>query len=52
MHLEAVNKRVWRCTTRSGLSDFGNALGSRDQMSLETHLEDVIERVWRCTLRS
>jgi len=33
-------------------SELRDALGGRNQASLEMHLEDVIERVWRCTWRS
>jgi len=47
MHLEAVIERVWR----SRLSEFGDALGGCDRVSLEMQLEAVIERVWRCTCR-
>jgi hypothetical protein len=43
MHLEAVIKRVWRCTWRPRSSEFGDALGGRDQGSLEMHLEAAIE---------
>ena len=63
MHLEAVFEQVWRCTWRPRLSELRDALGGRNQASLEMHLEAeiklnselhldaVIERVWRCTWR-
>ena len=43
--------RVWRCTGRPWLSEFGDALGGRDRATLEMHWEAVIEQVWRCTGR-
>jgi len=43
MHFEVVIKRVWRCNWRSRLSELGDALGGRDQVSLEMHLEAEIE---------
>jgi len=46
MHLEAVIERVWRCTWRLRSSELRDALGGRDQTSLEIHLEGVIERDW------
>jgi len=50
-HLDTVMERVWRCTWRPWLSEFGDALGGCDWASLEIHLEAVIERVWRYTWR-
>jgi hypothetical protein len=43
IHFEAVIERVWRCNPRPRLSELGDALGSRDRVSLEMHLEDVVE---------
>jgi hypothetical protein len=33
------------------MSEFGDALGGSDRVSLDMHLEHVIARVWRCTWR-
>jgi hypothetical protein len=38
MHLEAVIERVWRCTWRPSLSEFGDALGGRDGVQLRDAL--------------
>ena len=46
MHLEAVIKRVCRCTWRPWSCE----LGGCNRASLEIHLEAVIERVWRYVL--
>jgi len=43
MHFEAMIERVWRCNWRPRLSGLRDALGGRDQASLETHWEAVIE---------
>jgi len=51
MHLAAVIVQGWRCTWRPRLSEFGDAIGGRDQGALEMHLEAAIERVWRCKWR-
>jgi len=48
VNLEAIIEWVWRY---SWSSEFGHALGGRDQGSLGMHLEAVIKRVWRCTWR-
>ena len=62
MHSETMIKRVSRCTWRPRLSELRDALGGRDEASLEMHFEgcdraslvmhfetviDLIERVWR-----
>ena len=44
-------KRVWRCTCRPLSSEFGDANGGRDRVTLDMHLEAAMERVWRCTGR-
>jgi len=44
MHLEAEIERVWRCTWRLRSSELRDALGGRDQASLEMHLEGMIVR--------
>jgi hypothetical protein len=51
MQLEAVNERLWRCTWRPRLSEFGCALGGRDLASLVIHLEAMIDRDWWSTSR-
>jgi hypothetical protein len=51
MNLEDVIVRVGRCTWMPRLSKFGDALGGRDQASLEMHVEAVIKQEWRCTSR-
>jgi hypothetical protein len=38
MYLEAVIERVWRCTWRLRWREVRDALGDRDQASLEMHL--------------
>jgi len=64
MHLEAVIEGFWRCTGRPWSSELRDALGGRNQASLEMHwradiklnsemhLEAAINRVWRCIWRS
>jgi len=37
MHFEAVIERVWRCTSRPRSSELRDALGGRDQSSVEMH---------------
>jgi len=51
MHREAVIERVWRCTERPWLSEFGDALWGRDWARLEMQLETEIEWTQRCTGR-
>jgi hypothetical protein len=41
MQLEAVIKRLWRCTWSPGSSDFGDAPGGHDRARLEEYLEAV-----------
>jgi len=41
MHLEAVMKRVWRCTWRPRSSEFGDAPAGHDQSRLEEYLAAV-----------
>ena len=43
MHLEAVIDRVWRHNWRPKLSELRDALGGRDQGSLDMHLETEME---------
>jgi len=51
MQLEAIIERLWRCTWRPRLSEFGDALGGRDQASLKMYLQAVIEGIWTSTGR-
>jgi len=51
MYLEAIMKRVERCTLRPWSSEFGDALAGRDRVKWEMLLEAVIDRVWWCTWR-
>jgi len=43
IHSEAVIERVWRCTWRPRLSEFGHALRGRDRARLDMQLETEIE---------
>jgi hypothetical protein len=45
LHLEATIDQVWRCTWRLRLSELRDALGGRDQSSVEMHFEALIEQV-------
>jgi len=40
---QAVIERVWRYTWRPQSSEFGDALGGRDPLSLEMHWEAEME---------
>jgi len=70
VHLEAVIEPVWRftlrtrytqrCTFRSGLSWFGDALGGHDPMELEEYFKEItpeevdwraVDWAVRCVLR-
>jgi len=51
IYLEAVIELDWRGTWRLRLSKPSDALGGRDQSSLEMNCEAMIERVCRCTWR-
>ena len=42
MHLEAVIEQVWRCIWAAEIRRLSDALGGRDQASLEIHLEAAI----------
>jgi len=52
MYLEAVIKRVERCTRRPRSSELRDALGGHERVSLEMRSETVIGQVWTCTLRT
>jgi hypothetical protein len=43
MHWDAVIEQVWRCNWRLRLSELRDALGGRDQASVEIHLQAMIE---------
>jgi hypothetical protein len=43
VHFEAIIELVWRCNTRSRLSQLRDALGGHDRVSLEMHLEAEVE---------
>jgi len=51
MYLEAVIKRVERCTWRLWSSEIGDALWGRDRWWLEMNFGAMIEGVWRCNWR-
>ena len=43
MHIEAMIERGWRSNWRLTLTDLRDALGGRNQTSLEMHLEAEVE---------
>jgi len=49
IYLEAVIKRVERCTWRPRSSELRDAVGGQDRLNSEIHSKAVIERVWKCT---
>jgi hypothetical protein len=51
IYLEAAVELVWRCTWRPRSNELRDALGARDQASLEMHLEAEIKWTERCTCR-
>jgi len=40
-------QRLWRCTWRQCSSEFGDALGDREQTTVLMHLGAMIVRTWR-----
>jgi hypothetical protein len=51
IHSDAMMHGVWRCTWRTGSSEFWDALGGLTRGSFKIHLEAVIKRVLTCTWR-
>ena len=49
MHLYAMIERVRGCTCWPSLCELKDALGHRDETSLEMHLQAVMEGDWRST---